>query len=468
MRSFLTACAVFLAAGAAGAQPLASRIDSIFAPWNRPDAPGCAVGVNGADSLRFARGYGSANLDYGIPITPQSVFYLASVSKQFTAAAVLLAAEQGHLSLDDDIRKWLPELRAYEAPITVRHLVHHTSGLRDYLTLLPLAGRPYENVLGDRELLELIARQNALNFRPGAEFLYSNTGYVLLAEIVERATGKSLAAYADEQIFRPLGMRNTHFHDDAGIVVPGRVIGYARDSSAFRINHLFSFDKVGDGGLYSTIDDLARWDRAMQNGALGGEGFSTRLLQRGVLSSGDTLPYAFGVVHGEYRGLTTVGHGGALAGFRTMLLRFPEERTTVLVLCNDGSANPTLLARRVAEVVIGERMSPAAEQAPRRPVAANREAQSTNGLPSTRLEDYTGTFASAELGTTYLLEVRDSALTIVRPDRMVPLRRTGVDAFAAITNTGLELRFRRDAAGRISGFLVDAGRVRGLAFELQR
>ena len=450
---------------AVGQDARAARVDSIFAAWQRDDAPGCAVGVSGADRLLFARGYGSANLDYRVPLEPTSVFYLASVSKQFTAAAVALAARQGFLSLDDDVRRWLPELRLYEAPITVRQLVHHTSGLRDYLTLMPLAGRRLQDVLSDADLIDLIARQRALNFAPGTEFLYSNTGYLLLAEIVRRSTGKTLRAYADEQIFRPLGMRDTHFHDDAGVVVPRRVIGYARDSSGYRINHFFNFDKVGDGGLYSTVEDLARWDRAMHQGTLGGSGFAAQLLDRGVLASGDTLPYAFGVIHDVYRGLRTVEHGGSLAGFRTALIRFPDAGLSVIVLCNDGRANTGLLARRVAEVHLGDRMGPSDET--RRAAAPGRDTVASGGgapdEPRPDLEPYAGTYFSEELSTSYDLVIRDSVLVIVRPDRTLALRPAGHDTF--VTTQGLRLRFSTDGAGRPVRFLVDAGRVRGVVFE---
>lgn len=448
------------------------RVDAIFAEWDRRDSPGCAVGVNGEDSLLYVRGYGSANLDYAIPLGAKSVFYLASVSKQFTAAAVAVAARRGLLSLDDDIRRWLPELREYQAPITIRHLVHHTSGLRDYLTLLPLSGRRYEDVLSDDDLLDLVARQRALNFAPGSEFLYSNTGYVLLAEIIKRATGRSLREYANEQLFQPLGMHDTHFHDNAMEIVPNRVIGYARDSSGYRINHLFNFDKVGDGGLYSTVEDLARWDRALRRGTIGGPGLSNLLLERGVLVSGDTLPYAFGNAHNEYRGLRTVEHGGALAGFRTVLLRFQEAPLSVIVLCNHSAANPGALARRVAEIYIGDRMGPApSARAPggnpsrRQQVAAADSAGAPNDSAPAALRQYAGSYRSEELNATYEIVVQDSAIVIARPDRRrVPLRASGRDTFVAVGSSGLQLRFTRDGAGRPDGFLVDAGRVRGVVF----
>ena len=203
------------------------RIDAVFAEYDRTDGPGCAVGVARAGTLVYGRGYGMGQMDHGIPLSERSVFYLASVAKQFAAAAVVIAAHEGHLSLDDEVRRHIPEFPDYgQGAVTVRHLVHHTGGVRDYLTLMSLAGTPYENILTDEAMLGLITRQKELNFAPGSEHLYSNSGYVLMAEIVKRATGRSLREYADEKIFRPLGMTGTHFHDDRTHIVRDRVFSY--------------------------------------------------------------------------------------------------------------------------------------------------------------------------------------------------------------------------------------------------
>ena len=241
------------------------RIDDVFAEYDRTGGPGCAVGVVNAGDLVYARGYGMGQMDHEIPISERSVFYLASVSKQFAAAAVVIADHEGHLSLDDDIRRHIPEFPAYyQGTVTVRHLVHHTSGVRDYLSLLNLAGIPFDNILTYEAMVDLITRQKELNFAPGSEHLYSNSGYVLMAEIVKRATGRSLREYADEKIFGPLGMTSTHFHDDRTQIVRDRVFSYhPRDGGGWRTDYLINFDKVGDGGLYSTVEDLARWDRGL-------------------------------------------------------------------------------------------------------------------------------------------------------------------------------------------------------------
>lgn len=458
-------CSAIPAQSPARQAPIDTRVDRLFVEWDRPDSPGCAVAAQQNGRVVHARGYGSANLDYRVPLGTRSVFYLASVSKQFTAAAVVLAARQGHLSLDDDIRRWLPRIPDYGTPITVRHLVHHTSGLRDYLTLLSIAGARLDDVLTDAALIDLLARQKALNFAPGSEHLYSNTGYVLLAEIVARATGRPLRQFAEEEIFQPLGMHDTHFHDDAREVVPNRVIGYARDSSAFRLNHFFNFDKIGDGGLYSTLEDLLRWDRHFDEDRLGG-GIVPQLLQRGVLANGDTLPYAFGLTHGAYRGVRTIAHGGSLAGFRTVLLRFPDERLSVIVLCNLSAINATALAQRVAEVYLEGRLRPATVAGGNRGGGPGAPPGTANGprLDAASLREFAGTYESGELNAAYVLAVESDALMVrLANEQRVVLRPLGRDTFTG--RPGTTFTFARSADGRPIAFTLDAGRVRGLVFD---
>src|SRR5262249_11553685 len=202
------------------------KIDQLFAAYDKPDSPGCALGVVRNGEFVYKRGYGKGSLESGVPLTPQSVFYMGSVSKQFTAASVVLAAEQGLLSLDDDVRKYIPELPSYGKPIPLREMLHHTSGLRDVLSLLFLAGRNFEDIHPTAELVDLVSRQKALNYPTGDEFLYSNSNYFLMSVVVHRATGKTLSAFAEENIFKPLGMTHTRFYDDHSVVVPGRVAAY--------------------------------------------------------------------------------------------------------------------------------------------------------------------------------------------------------------------------------------------------
>jgi CubicO group peptidase (beta-lactamase class C family) len=240
---------------------LNEKVDKLFAQWDKPDSPGCALGVIKGGKLVYKCGYGSANLDYNAPLTSESVFYIASTSKQFTAASILLLVRRGAISLDDDIRKYFPELPKYEAPITVKHLVHHTSGVRDYLELMGMADRRTDGPFGNEVAVELIARQKGLNFKPGEKFLYSNSNYVLMAEIVRRASGKSLREFADENIFRPLGMTNTHFNDDLTAVVKNRVVSYAPISPGRFRQFVKTIEAMGDGNLLTTVEDLAKWDQ---------------------------------------------------------------------------------------------------------------------------------------------------------------------------------------------------------------
>lgn len=438
-----------------------AAVAAIYSEYDRLDSPGCALGVVQDGELVHARGFGSANLDYEVPITPNTVFYAASVSKQFTAAAVAHAAKAGHLSLDDDVRKWFPELPDYGTPITVRHLIHHTSGLRDYLTLMRLAGMRTADVHTADEILELVARQRELNFEPGSDYLYSNTGYLLLSELIGRATGKSLREYTTEHFFEPLGMKNTHFHDDAGHVQKNRAYSYARSRrDGFRISFLANFDQVGSGGLYTTVEDLFRWDQNFDEPKVGGEAFIDQLHERFVLTSGDTLDYAFGLRVGEYRGLRTVGHTGNMMGFKAAFVRFPDERFSVLQLCNLGDIDPLEMAHRVADVYLEDRLAPRAAESKPADAPVERALKARPTLDAEALLAYTGAYYSEELDATYRVELRDDALVVRQPLSTVRLQPADADVFEG---GSIELHFER-SGDAIVGFRLMAGRVRNVAF----
>jgi CubicO group peptidase (beta-lactamase class C family) len=336
-----------------------SEIDQILQEYNHSDSPGCSVAVYQDGRTVFAKGFGMASLELRVPNSPQTVFYIGSVSKQFVAASIVLAARQGHLSLDDDIRKFLPEIPDYGETITVRHLIHHTSGLRDYLGLMYLGHNHFENVYTDEWIIDLIARQKALNFLPGERYLYSNSGYFLLAQIIERATGQTLRQYAQENIFRPLGMRHTHFHDDRGQVFDNRAMSYDEDDDGeYRLEWYTNFDKVGSGGLMTTVEDLLYWDGIFYDSEFGGEGFADQMLETGKLNDGKELDYAFALAHGEFRGLPTIAHAGSFMGFRAQLLRFPQQHLSVATLCNLGSADPTGISQEVAALFLADDLDP--------------------------------------------------------------------------------------------------------------
>lgn len=339
---------------------LPARVDQVFQAYDRSDSPGCALGIYRDGQLAYARGYGMANLDLGVALQPSTIFDIGSTSKQFTAFSVALLARDGVVSLDDPVRKHVPELGDHADRVTLRHLIHHTSGLRDYLTLMWLAGVRFDDVTTDDDALALITRQQAANFEPGAEYLYSNTGYFLLSVVVRRATGQSLRAFAGKRVFGPLGMRRTHFHDDHAEVVPGRATGYdPAPGGGYSIN-LSGFEQTGDGAVYTSVEELLRWDENFYSFQVGGRELVDAMQLPGSLRNGEPLDYASGLVIGRHRGLRTVRHGGSWAGYRAELLRFPEVRTSVAVLCNRGDANPSRLADQVAGVVLADRLDPVA------------------------------------------------------------------------------------------------------------
>jgi CubicO group peptidase (beta-lactamase class C family) len=345
--------ALTLSTSAAAQADRHARVDEVFAEWDRPDSPGCAVSVMQSGAISYRRGYGMANLEYGIPITPSSIFHVASVSKQFTGMALVLLAAEGRLSLDDDVRAYVPEVPDFGHRITIRQLLHHTSGLRDQWSLLGMAGWRFEaDVITQGDVLDITSRQTALNFDPGDQYLYSNTGFTVAAAIVERVTGQSFREVTAERIFQPLGMDGTHFHDDHNMIVPNRAYAYARrDDGGWRIS-IPDFDVVGATSLFTTVEDLGAWEHNFFTARVGGVDGLQALQTRGVLNDGEVIDYALGIGHGSYRGLPTVGHGGADAGYRSQFLRFPEQKLGVSVLCNFPTSNPGRLAQRVAEVYL--------------------------------------------------------------------------------------------------------------------
>ncbi|MBT9163150.1 MAG: Penicillin-binding protein 4* [Chloroflexi bacterium] len=339
-------------------ESLTAKVDRLFTAWDRPDSPGCALGIIKSGELIYSRGYGMANLEHAIPISSKTVFDIASTSKQFTAICIALLAEQGKIALDDDIRDYLPEMPVYESPITIRHLVHHTSGIRDYLELMSLAGMSDADHYTNDEVIEMLARQKELNFKPGDQYLYSNTGYFLLSLIVKRASGKSLHEFAAENIFNPLGMKKTHFHDDHTMIVKDRAIGYSPSGDDnYRIN-MTTLDMVGDGGIFTTVEELFLWDQNFYHNKLGkgDANLMAQVLTPGTLNSGERLDYAFGLIIGDYNGMRMVSHGGAFVGFRAEMIRFPEQEFTVICLANLSSINPGQLARQVADVYLADQV----------------------------------------------------------------------------------------------------------------
>jgi len=531
-----------------------ANIDKVFEKWNKPDSPGCALGIYKDGRLAYTHGYGMANLNDDIPITPQTVFHVASMSKQFTAASILLLAEQGKLSLDDDVHKYIPELPDFGERITLRHLMHHTSGMRDQWSLLGLAGWRYsQDLITDEDVMSVLVHQKALNFKPGEKYMYSNTGFTLLALVVKRVSGLSLREFTTKNIFEPLGMTHTHFRDDHEEIIKHDALGYEQsgDGKPFRMS-LTNFDTAGATSLHTTVEDLQRWDENFDHPRVGGPAFIQQMLATGKLNSGKDQDYASGLAVGTYRGLATIGHGGADAGYRSDMERFPEQHFGAAVLCNSAEASPGDLLHKVADIVLsGQFKDPplapqkpagasvvamtadqmkavagtywkpddddyqrivlkdgallldfgADEYHPLRPFAeshfhvaevpwgehmdlhfvpasAGKPAhieQSWDGAPPDvyesvltveptpeQLAEYSGDFMSEEIDPVYRFKVVGDKLTLMRlKNKPDALRPASQDVFTGQIGT---LRFTRDANHRISGFVLNAGRIQGFQF----
>ena len=337
------------------ASTLGPRIDSVFAQFTRA-TPGCAVGLAKDGRTLYTHGYGSANLEYGVPLTDSTVLESGSVAKQFTASAIVLLAQDGKLSLDDDIRKYLPEVPAFGGQrITIRNLLTHTSGLRDQWGLLGIEGLgPGTQVHSPLTTLDLVAHQKMLNFPPGTEYLYSNTGYALAGLIVQRVSGKPLDEFTRERLFVPLGMNHTEWRADFTKVVPNRATAYSGSAaSGFHQDMPFT-NMIGNGGLLSTMSDLLRWNENLDHPSVGGAPYGRALETPMRLVNGRTIAYALGLMIRDHDGVREVGHDGSTAGYRTFLARYPDQHVSVAVWCNDAAANPALLGHRVADLVLSK------------------------------------------------------------------------------------------------------------------
>ncbi len=350
---------------------LSDKVDRLFAEWDKPNSPGAAVVVLKNGKIVHQKGYGMANLEYDVPITPATIFDVASVSKQFTAMAIAILAKQEKISLDDDIRNYLPDIPDFGKTITVRHLLHHTSGLRSWGFLMQLEGLEWDDRLSYAHILQLARYQKELNFEPGEEYSYSNTGYILLAEIVARVTGQSFREYTTTHIFKPLGMADTHFHDDHTEIVKSRANSYAPDEKGGFKNVVSNLTAVGSSSLFSTIDDLSKWLKNFQERRVGGAAVADQMFETGVLNNGKKLDYAFGLVMGEYRGIKTVHHSGGWAGFRSHIVLFPKQKFSVAVLSNLSTMKPVPLADQIADIYLADDLAAekqTAKQKKKRPV----------------------------------------------------------------------------------------------------
>lgn len=440
------------------------KIDEIFSEFNRQDdqfplgRPGCALAVVQDGNIIYQKGYGMADIEHEVPITPESVFYAGSVSKQFVTTAILLLEEGGKLDLDDDVRHYVPELPDYGSTITLRHLIHHTSGLRDYLDLWMLSGRNYLDRMPEEAVLDMIFRQEALNFMPGESHSYSNSGYYLLMTIVERVSGQSFKEFTQTNILDPLGMESSHFHDDLHHLIPNRAWGYRLTEDDQVEQLIMRFDLVGSGGLYTTVGDLYKWDQNFYNNKLGKgrQALIDTLQSDGRLNSGERAGYAFAMVNGSYRGLPTISHTGSMGGYRAYYLRFPEQRFSVIILGNFSNFTPVSYAQQVADLLLDEHLAPVT------PAAGSTVSISLfePAFTGEELRAAPGSYYSPELDARARITSQNKELHLqIGYGDPVSLRgwiKRGAD---------FGINFADIKEGMINSFLLHAGQIKNIRFE---
>lgn len=423
------AVALVLAAGQAQAQVPARSVDALFSQWTAPGAPGCAVAVTRAGEVAFTRAYGQAVIETGTANTPKTAFHTASLSKQFTAFAIQLLAADGRLSLDDDVRKYVPELHDFGTPITVSHLLHHTSGLRDQWQLQVMRGRRYEDTISQRDVLSAVFAQRELNFAPGERFLYSNSNYSLMALVVERVSGQTFPAFVASRIFEPLGMTGARVIADHHRIRAGEAEPYAQAGDGFERRHL-PYSSYGATNVRASAEDMARWMIHLDRPGVGGSDVTAVMAEPGTLNDGTSAPYASGLVPGMYKGARTLEHSGFDPGYSAHMLTLPDQRLGVTVLCNVEMNGLGATARRIADLYLGEEETPV--RAPR-PV--------TTVDPGV-LAAVAGSYQDPD-GAPFAVELRDGKLFFQGVDEMEPL---GADAFR-LKGPGLELSVRSTASG---------------------
>ena len=423
-------------------------IDSLFKRWDNNNRPGCAIGIVRNDSIIYAKGYGMANLEYGIPVTAQTIFHMASVSKQFTAYAILLLAKQGKLKLDDDIHKylsWFPDLKK---KITIRNLLNHTSGIRDQWQLLAISGTRLDDVITQDHIIKILGKQKALNFNPGEQYRYSNSGFTMLAEIVREITGQSLRQFTDSAIFKPLGMNNTHFHDDYQEIVKNRAYSYQKKDSIQYSNSILSYSNAGATSLFTNINDMSKWIMNFYDHTVGDEKDINLLTQKATLNSGRELSYALGIVSDTYNGWKQFSHGGADAGYRTYLTVFPDLKMGFAVFSNLGDFNPRAKTYEIAGLFIKD-------TAKNKSVATPRKADSSKAVlkDTFTIKKFTGRYISDD-GMQVSFRLNNKKLYANAFGQSFLLMKKDKDTFSSFEDPRVKISFSSNTAGDTIAFLA--------------
>ena len=401
------------------------KVDELFVAWDNKFSPGAAVAVLKNGSIIYKKGYGMSNLEYDIPITPSSIFHIASVSKQFTVFSILLLEKEGKLSLDDDIRKYIPEVPDFSKTITLRHLATHTSGLRDQWNLLVMAGWRMDDVITKEHVLKLVSHQKELNYNPGDEYLYCNTGFTLLAEVVARVSGKSFAEFTQERIFGPLKMTNTLFYDDHEKIVKNRTYSYHFSDGGYK-KSVLSYANVGATSLFTTVEDLTLWAQNFWDLKIGDASIIEKMNTPAKLNNGKTFGGALGQFVGKYKGLNEIQHGGADAGYRTYLARYPDEKVAVVVFSNDAGFNSGGMAHKVVDIFLADKI----ESDPEPETKKDEKPAETVSVDPAILKNYTGEF---ELQPGFII-------TITENNGQLTAQATGQSTVSLTPNSATEFK----------------------------
>lgn len=420
------------------------RIDTLFSGYNS-ETPGVSVAVVKDGAIIFQKGYGMANLEYDIPITPQTIFHVASVSKQFTAFSIYLLENQGKISFDDDIRKYIPEVPNFGKPITIKHLLYHTSGLKDQWALLTLAGWRMDDIITTEQILKLVSQQKELNFPTGTQFKYSNTGFTLLAEIVKRVSGKTFAEFTEENIFEPLGMNSSQFYDDHEKIVKNRAYSYGQENEVFK-KRILSYSNVGATSLFTTVEDLAKWTMNFENPVVGDSELIKKFNEIAKLDNGkpviltvidgETIYHAKGQFFRNYRGLSLFNHTGGDAGYKTYLARFPDKNFSVIALSNDESFSSLKSGLEIAEFYLKDDLKSKIKSKDQN--GEDNPIKEFNSI----LTEFEGEYYSPELTTTYNIKIKENKLIMShRKLSDMPLTQIGEKNFSGTNTFPIEIEF---------------------------
>jgi CubicO group peptidase (beta-lactamase class C family) len=429
------------------------------------DTPGGVVAVTRNGEIVFSKSFGLANVEYGTPNSTSTPWHMASVSKQFTAMAIVLLGQQGLLDIDDDVHNHLPDLADFGHTITLRHLLNHTSGLRDHWNLWAMSGGRMDDVIRQEDIYRLTLRQRDLNFEPGSEFLYSNTGYMLLSEVVSAVAGKPFGEWMKENVFDPLGMDSTQVYDDHMRIVPGRAYSYG-DGDDGLVKLVLSYANSGATSLFTTAEDLAKWLSNFKTGQVGGKEAIELLQVQGVLNDGETIDYALGISVSEQNGLHRISHSGGDAGYRTWLGYFPEIDAGVIVLGNKAGFDGGGIGVATADAFFADQMSFGNNADTDQPDEESPAHEIEKWQPSPDdLAGYVGRFYSDELETFYTVKLDDDTLSInhIRHGSS-PLEPKERDVFASDMWFVGSVTFSRGDDGSLHGLSMSNGRVRNLVF----